>query len=181
MIEWFAPSDWTAAWRVALGALTGFGGLILLARIAGLRSFSQMSAFDFVTTVAVGSMLGTIILTPSLPIALGLIGLAALFAIQEISAMARKRWRGEVVMDNKPLLLMERGEILFENLKAAKVTEHDLYAKLRSENIHRLEEVQAVVFETTGDVSVLHGKDMEIEPALLDNVRRSGSAIPTSG
>ena len=34
MIEWFAPSDWTAAWRVALGALTGFAGLILLARIA---------------------------------------------------------------------------------------------------------------------------------------------------
>ena len=168
-------------------ALLSFAFVVIVYRIAtGPTLPDRILALDMMITVAIGfiAVFGVrsgFYLYVDIAIALGLIGLAALFAIQEISAMARKRWRGEVVMDNKPLLLMERGEILFENLKAAKVTEHDLYAKLRSENIHRLEEVQAVVFETTGDVSVLHGKDMDIEPALLDNVRRSGSAIPTSG
>lgn len=178
MIEWFAPSDWDTAGRVALGAFTGFAGLILLARIAGLRSFSQMSAFDFVTTVAVGSMLGTIILTPSLPIALGLIGLTALFALQELAAMTRNRWNGEKVLDNNPLLLVDRGEILEENLNAAKVTRRDLFAKLRAANVHRLSEVHAVVFETTGDVSVLHGGDGPVEDRLLENVRTSGNPGP---
>lgn len=180
MIEWFVPADWDAAGRVALGAFTGFAGLILLARIAGLRSFSEMSAFDFVTTVAVGSMLGAIVLTPGLPIALGLIGLAILFALQELAALARNRWNGDKLLDNNPLLLVDRGEILEQNLNAAKVTRRDLFAKLRAANVHSLSEVHAVVFETTGDISVLHGGDGPVEERLMDNVRASGPPGPAS-
>lgn len=44
-----------------------------------------------------------------------------------------------------------------------------------SANVTRLEQVRAVVLETTGDLSVLHGPD-DIDPAILDGLRR-GPAV----
>jgi uncharacterized membrane protein YcaP (DUF421 family) len=51
---------------------------------------------------------------------------------------------------------MKGSEILWRNLKAHRVTEADLYAKLREANIVDMKQVLAVVLETTGDISVLH-------------------------
>jgi uncharacterized membrane protein YcaP (DUF421 family) len=47
-------------------------------------------------------------------------------------------------------------EILEENMKSVRMTKDDLYAKLREANVTRLDQVRAVVVESTGDVSVLH-------------------------
>jgi uncharacterized membrane protein YcaP (DUF421 family) len=79
------------------------------------------------------------------------------------------------LVDNQPLLLMDGSKILYENLKIARVSEGDLRNKLREANVTRLEQVKAVVFETTGDVSVLHAEDQKpLDDFLLEDVRRSG-------
>ena len=75
-------------------------------------------------------------------------------------------------MDNDPLMLMEGNKIYYENLKKARVTESDLRGKLREANVIQLSEVRAVVFETTGDVSVLHSPDKKLEDWLIKDVNR---------
>ena len=67
---------------------------------------------------------------------------------------------------------MRGKEILWNNLKKSNVTEADLKAKLREANVIELEEVRAVIFESTGDISVLHTSKAEkvIEPWLLQGV-----------
>ena len=75
-------------------------------------------------------------------------------------------------MDNAPLLIMQDGEVLEENLNAAKMTRADLMAKLREANVLQLRDVRAVVFEQTGDVSVLHG-DADVDGEILQGVRRA--------
>lgn len=64
-------------------------------------------------------------------------------------------------MDNSPLLLMDGETIIEDNLQKARVTMGDLRSKLREANATRLSQVKAVVFETTGDISVLHKDDDE--------------------
>jgi len=72
-------------------------------------------------------------------------------------------------MDNEPTLLMKGNKVFHENLKKCKVTESDLKAKLREANVIQLSEVKAVVFESTGDISVLHGSDdKSIDDWLMD-------------
>ena len=68
---------------------------------------------------------------------------------------------------------MKGSEILHENLKKSSVTEGDLRAKLREANVIELSEVRAVVFETTGDIAVLHASnpDRELEDWLLKDVK----------
>ena len=68
---------------------------------------------------------------------------------------------------------MKGSGILEDNLKRARVTKGDLRAKLREANVTRRSQIRAVVFETTGDISVLHSEeeDPEVEDWLLEDVR----------
>ncbi len=173
MSDWFvaAPHSLLA---VVLSTLGLYAVLIALIRVVGLRSFSKMSSFDFAMTVAVGSVLASTILTPSPPLAQAAVALASLFGVQAVIAALRKRttWM-EHIVDNEPLVLMAGDRILHDNLQQARVTENDLWAKLREANVLHPREVRAVVLETTGDISVLHGQPdrVDLHPCLLRGVR----------
>lgn len=178
MTDWFVTS-WTALGGVVLSAVVVYVVLITYTRLAGLRSFSKMSSFDFAMTVAIGSVVAGTILTESPPVLQALVALGAIYALQVIAAALRKRfgWFSALV-DNEPLLLMTHEGMVEANLKRARVTESDVWAKLREANVLRTREVRAVVFETTGDISVLHGPpDGEtLEACLLTGVRDADRA-----
>jgi len=79
------------------------------------------------------------------------------------------------IISNQPIMLMRNGEIIEENMKKCKVTNAELRAKLREANVLRLSQARAVIFETTGDVSVLHAdhnSNIEIEDFILEGVMR---------
>ncbi len=165
----------TGALLILRDAALLFVAIVIVVRLVGLRAFTKMSGFDFALTVAIGSVLGSAILTEGVsPLrAAGVI--AAIFAIQVMAAWLRQRFaivRG--ILDNEPLLLMKGPEILDENLARARITRADLMAKLREANVLDFSEVRAVVLETTGDVSVLHGPadGRALAPPLIEGVRR---------
>jgi len=60
-------------------------------------------------------------------------------------------------VQNSPVVLMRDGVIIHEALTYTRVAKDDLIAKLREANVLDLSQVRAVILETTGDVSVLHG------------------------
>ena len=134
--------------------------VVLLVRINGLRSFSKMTNFDFVMTVAMGSLLaGAGQSTNWLAFFQALVTMGALFFIQYSSAKLRKSSKKfESLMQNPPVVLMRDGEILEEALKVTRVAKSDLIAKLREANVLEFSKVRAVILETTGDISVLHGE-----------------------
>lgn len=176
MIDWITTS-WRALGYVLASTLGIYLALVLLTRIAGLRSFSKLSGFDFAVTVAIGSVVATVLVAKDPPLLQGIVALAGLYAVQIGVAALRHRWSWfSDLVDNEPLLLMDGQEILYDNLQECDVTVTDLRAKLREANVIRMEEVRAVVMETTGDISVLHGPPdgAELDEALLDEVRRQG-------
>lgn len=162
--------------EIFLRAAVVVGFVILMARINGLRSFSKMSNFDFAITIATGSAIAAVLTAPDRSLANGLAAVAALFLVQAVISWARAGSRKvQDTLDNTPLLIMQDGEAIDANLAAANMTREDLMAKLREANALDLERVHAVVLETTGDVSVLHGGrgGDSPDPALLGGVRRS--------
>ena len=135
--------------------------VIFRARLNGLRSFSKMSSFDFALTLATGSILASLITSADDPWP-EMLALAALFLSRFIISKARLKsaWVANLV-DNRPLVLMYAGEFLERNLRLGRVTRSDVISKLREANALDLKQVRAVVLETTGDVSVLHGGDLD--------------------
>lgn len=149
-----------------------FSSIIVITRIFGLRTFAKMSSFDFASTIAVGSILASIVISKDHNIIKGIVALASIIAFQTLfSFLVRKSDRFKKVFTNKPQLLMKDGEILYDNLKSCNVGVSDLMGKLREANVHSLTEVQAVVFESTGDISVLHSaQGKEIDSIILRDV-----------
>lgn len=146
-----------------------YAALLLLVRINGLRSFSKMSSHDFAITVAAGSVVAATVVAATPSLGNGIAALVALFIYQRFISSTRV-WFGPSPVDNRPLLLMRDGTILEEHLAKAQVTRADLLSKLRGANVLRMSDVRAVVMESTGDVSVLHGDPADFDPALLEGV-----------
>lgn len=157
---------------IAISVALTYIALIVLTRISGIRSFSKMSGFDFAVTVAIGSIFASVIMAKSPSVLQGIAVLALLFACQIGFATLRAKVPTIIsVTDNSPRLIMIGREIQTDQLEKAKMTKSDLYAKLREANVINLSEVKAVIAETTGDVSVLHGSDdTDISKVLLDGV-----------
>lgn len=154
---------------IVLVAATGiYVTVIAYSRLSGLRSFSRMSIFDYATTVAVGAVLGRVILVRTTLLA-GVVGLGALFLLQRSVAALRRHTRFGRLVDNRPILLMAGPEMIAEHLELAHVTEDDVREKLRLAGVHRFEEVNAVVMERSGDISVVAGGD-GVDPGLFGDV-----------
>ncbi|MEP1126376.1 MAG: YetF domain-containing protein [Ilumatobacter sp.] len=175
--DWIWTS-WEQAGLVALSAVLMLAIVIAVIRVVGLRSLSKMSSFDFAVTVAIGSVLASTVAT-STPVANGAVAVAALLAVQSTIAVLRRYAGFGQVVDNRPVLLMRDGQFLSDALDRSRVTRSDVMAKLREANVLRLRDVRAVVLETTGDISVLHG-DEPVEPCLLDGVEDDRRDAPSS-
>ncbi|NJW53088.1 DUF421 domain-containing protein [Salinimicrobium oceani] len=173
MKEWFNLS-WESVIVLSVNAIGIYLAIIIFTRLTGKRSFSKMSSFDFAMTVAIGSMIASTVLSGSVGLATGILGLAFIYGLQIAVATLRKYKTVSQIVDNSPLMLMDGENILKENLIKAKVTEGDLRSKLREANVLNLSQVRAVVFETTGDISVLHSNNEQevLEDWLLKDVSR---------
>ena len=144
--------------------------VVMLVRAVGLRSFSKMTNFDFVMTIAIGSLLaGAGQAKEWLGFLQSITGMAALFGVQWAAARARQASKTiDHLLENKPVLLMCDGRFLEEALHETRVARDDLFAKLREANVLDLGQVRAAVLETTGDISILHGDVLQSE--LLEGV-----------
>ena len=173
MDKWFGAS-YTSLLAIFLTASGIYLAVILFTRLAGKRSFSKISSFDFAMTVAIGSLIAATTLSPSTSLLQGIAGVASIYLLQIGAAFLRRFDFFQNLIDNTPLLLMDGKDILEENLRKARVTKKDLKSKLREANVIRLEQVKAVVFETTGDITVMHSDDasVKIEDWLLEGVNR---------
>lgn len=152
-------------------AVLALAWLLILIRINGLESLSKMTNFDFVVTVAFGSLLagaGQVTEWGDFVQVIAAIG-GLMLAQAAASALRRRAEPVAGMVGNQPCLLMRNGEFDEDALKANKMRREDLIAKLREANVLQLSEVRAAILETTGDVSVLHGQ-VDIDEILLDNV-----------
>ncbi len=136
--------------------------IVATVQVIGLRSFSKMTAFDFVSTVATGSLLANAATATDWPgFFQSAIAVTAVLGAQALFTWSRRQ--GGLVreyLENDPVLLMSEGEFCRAAMARCRVTEADIYAKLREANVLQLAEVRAVVLETTGDISVLHGESL---------------------
>lgn len=151
---------------LARGIILSFIGLAwvtLLIRIVGLRSLSKMTNFDFVMTIALGSVLANAVTTDRWPAFWqSLVAMVGLFLVQVIASKVRKTSdTAEDIMQNQPIFLYKDGAFCEEAMASARVSKSDVIAKMREANCLTLDQAQVVVLETTGDVSVLHGDTLD--------------------
>ncbi len=167
LLEELGISGLTAA-TILVATPAVYLAVIVLTRVSGVRSLAKMSSFDFAATVAIGSTVSSAALG-STSLAAGALALTVIFALQFAIALVRRRGWAQGAFDNQPVLLMAEGHVLDDRLAAVRVSRVELWAQLRLAGIERLEQVGAVVMETTGEMSVL--RVGALSPELLEGVQ----------
>lgn len=148
--------NWSNLLAVAVTGLSAYAALIVMLRVSGKRTLAKMNAFDLVVTVALGSTLSTILVSPQVPLADGVFALALLAAVQFVVAWTSVRWPAfERLVKSEPSLLVLRGELRRAELRRQRVSEEEIGAAMRGAGLPRLSDVGAVVLETDGSFSVI--------------------------
>lgn len=173
-IEQLFDLTWDATLLISLSAAGIYAAVILYTRIFGKRSFSKISSFDFAMTVAIGSLVASTILSESTSMLEGMAGILVVYILQLSMAILRRFDFIKKLIDNQPTLLMDGTNFLRENMKAVRVTEGDIRSKIREANVLNMKDLKAVIFETTGDIVVMHSSnsEMAIDEWLMNDVQR---------
>lgn len=155
--------------RILTVAVPAYLGSVLLLRISGKRSLSKWNAFDFVVTIALGSVLATTVISKQVPLAEGMWAFALLLALQYAITWLSVRFGAfRHLFKAEPTLLMRRGKFMESALRAQRVTESEVRAAVRAAGHLSLESVAAVVLETDGGFSVMGERQGESLTALSD-------------
>ncbi len=141
---------------VLVSASLAYVWLVLLLRISGKRTLAQLNAFDFIVTVALGSVLASVALSGSVSWTEGALALAVLAGLQFVSAWASTRSDAvRRALTSQPTVLLRDGHMLSEVMLAERIDEDSLCAAVRSSGFGGLESVAAVVLETDGKLSII--------------------------
>lgn len=171
--------DWFSLLRIAVVAVLAYCGLILFLRVSGKRTLSQLNVFDFIVTVAFGSTLANTILAPDTALADGLLALGLLILLQFVVATLSLRftWFGRLIK-SAPRFLYRDGRYIEDAMRKERIRKEEILQAARSRGLAGMEQVQAIILETNGNLSVIRRSDSSDNSA-LQNV--SDPTIPKSG
>lgn len=160
---------WYGLIRVLIVGLIAYLAMIISLRASGKRTLSKWNAFDYVVTIALGSILASLLLSKDVPLLEGVLAFSLLILLQFIITWFSVRSTAvQRLVKAEPTLLLSEGRFLPEALKAQRVTETEIRAAVRGAGIAALEEVLAVVLETDGSFSVIEQSVNKSRSALSD-------------
>ena len=145
-------------------------------RILGKRGVRQLSIFELVVIISLGSAAGD----PMFYKEVGVLSAIAVFfvvviAYKTTSYFVNKSKKFEILLEGDCTCLIEHGRFAIENFKKATLAQDEFFAELRLKNVSHLGQVQLAILETTGSISVFYYKDEEVKyglpilPALFAN------------
>lgn len=152
----FHFSGWRPLVRIVIVGTAMYVALVLFLRISGSRTLSSMNAFDFIITVAIGSTFGRALTAKTVVLTETIVAFGLLIGLQYVVTWTQFRWPlfGEAVT-NAPALLYFRGEFIEKTMRRERVQRGELQSAVRKKKFGSLDEVEAVVLESSGEFSVI--------------------------
>ncbi|NLW59790.1 MAG: DUF421 domain-containing protein [Firmicutes bacterium] len=141
---------------VFVRGIIAFFILLIFARLLGKQQVSELTFFDYILGITIGSIAATLTTDLSSRAWPHWVGLAtwtaAVWFLQWVSLRSRAVAK---YINGEPVILIMNGQIMEKNLKKMRYTLDDLLIQLRHRGIFDLKEVEFALLETTGQLSVL--------------------------
>lgn len=129
--------------------------LIFCIRLMGKRQISQMEPSEFVVTMMVANLATIPMENEGVPLYVGLIPMLTILGTELVlSGVTLRSIRLRKLLCGKPVILIENGRILQENLRSTRVTLDELTGHLREKDVLDIRAVQYAILETNGNLSV---------------------------
>jgi uncharacterized membrane protein YcaP (DUF421 family) len=141
---------------IVLRASLAFVFILMLTRIVGRRELSSLEPFDLILLVTIGDLVQQGVTqndfsVTGMLLAVGTIALLTVF-------FSYLPWRFQVlrqVLEGVPAILIEDGKVIEKNLKRNRLTQEEIAAAARVQQIASLGDVRWAVLETSGEISFI--------------------------
>lgn len=146
---------------------------VLMVRLAKKRFMGRAPAFDVILGIMVGSIVSRAV-TGNAPFLPALAATAVLLAMHWQFSGIAMRWHGfGTMVKGRSRILVRKAEVDAPAMRAAHMTEHDLWEDLRGKGISRLEQVEEARLERSGTLSVIqaHAEPKVVEVTVQDGVQ----------
>ena len=136
-------------------------------RLLGKRGVKQLSVFELVVIIGLGSAAGDpmfykdVGLLPAIIVFAMVIGLYKL-----VTFLVGKSKNFEHLVEGKPVLLIKDGRFAIENFEKEALAQDEFFAELRMASIKHLGQVELAIIETTGNLSIYFFPDQEVKYGL---------------
>ena len=145
-----------------LRSLISIIALFILTRIMGKKQLSQLTFFDYVVGISIGSISAALAVDSSISYLRGITGLIifALFPIV-FSFITIKSYGARKLLDGMPTILIQNGKIIEKNLKKTQLSVNDILEECRLKNAFDIADVEFAILETSGKFSVAFKADKQ--------------------
>jgi uncharacterized membrane protein YcaP (DUF421 family) len=150
-------SDWA---QIFIRSIVFILVLIFMTRVLGKKQISEISFFEYVSGITIGSIAGEVIMGLDGDMWHGVLAIGVFGGITllvDILSLKSKKLRDMV--DGKGTIIIKDGKIMEDNLKKEKYSLDDLGSLLRQKNVFNIADVEFAMLEQKGDLSVLLKKE----------------------
>lgn len=177
--------EWNFLFEVMLRTGIMLVVIITSLRILGKRSVKQLSIFELVVIIGLGSAAGDPMFYKEVGILTSiLVFVVVIFLYSLITFLIGKIERFEKIMEGSPTCIIQDGKFAIQNFKKEKLGNQELLSELRVKGVSQLGQVQTAIEEMSGDMSVFFYPDEEVKyglPIMPDSCKGKLKYIETEG
>lgn len=156
--------------RILISAPIMYAAIVLVIRLSGKRATSQMNNFDWIVTVAIGSLVGSGIVLKGVTVLESVAAIAMLLLLQWVltKSVLHSKWISRLVKA-QPVVLLENGAFREKTMRRERVTKREVMSALRQQGLVDPDQVKWVILETNASFSVVpHGTNSDAIRAMED-------------
>lgn len=146
--------------HIIIRAIVFFAALFIATKILGKKQISELTFFEYISGITIGSIAGEVIMGLDSSIMHGMVGIGVFVLVTYLSdvlSIKNKKFRD--IFEGKSTVLIQNGKILEDNLKKEKYTIDALSELLRGKDVFNIADVEFATLEPKGDLSVLLKKE----------------------
>ena len=142
--------------RIVLTAAMVYLMIVAVTKVSGKRSTSQLNNFDWIVTVMIGSLGASTILLKNVPFIEGMSSILTLYLLQFlVTKYASISPSFSSFILSEPKIVFYQGQFLPDAMRDERLTRQELESVMRSNGIHSLDEIEAIVFESDATLNVI--------------------------
>jgi uncharacterized membrane protein YcaP (DUF421 family) len=158
---------WDFLLEVLLRSCIMFCFILMALRMSGKRGIKQLSIFELVIIIGLGSAAGDPMLYKDVGILPALIVFIVIVGLyRTVTWLSGKYLPFEQLIEGKPIYLIREGKFSIEEFNKEDLSQDEFFAELRLNNIEHLGQVRNAILETSGSISLLYFEDKDVKPGL---------------
>ena len=157
--------------------------LIFSIRLMGKRQIGQMEPSEFVVTMLVANLAAVPMQDGGIPLFSGLVPILTVLGLElTLSGAIMRSVLLRRLFCGKPVILIDNGKILQDNLRRTRVTLDELTGHLREKDVLDIRQVQFAILETNGNLSVFpFAKNQSIPITIIEDGYLSQENLALAG